>query len=106
MAFQKFETLGVWEIGRKGVVNAVNLKPKDVLDVCGISDDVANGTACALYGEQIGGWEARQNLDEYFCRKIEQGARHSDGDSTAIVIPSFGPRFGPGHKCRGKVTPS
>jgi hypothetical protein len=94
--FQKFETLGGREIKGKRVVDAIDMKTKDVLDVCGTSDDVADGAACALYGEQICGWKIRQNLNEYFCRKIKQGARHGDGDSTVIVIAPLSPRFGPG----------
>src|SRR6266850_393189 len=83
---QKFETLGVWEIGRREVIEAIDPKPKDVLKICGTSDNVTDGVACALYGDQTRSWKVRQNLNEYFCRKAEKGVRqrHVGGQQRLI----------------------
>jgi hypothetical protein len=74
MTSQEFEALGVWEIGRQEVVNAVYLDAQDVLKICSVGDDVADLAACALHREQICGLEVSQDLDEQFGRKIEKGA--------------------------------
>jgi hypothetical protein len=78
MTSQKFEALGIWEIGRQHVFDAIYLGTKEVLKVGGTSDYVANGTACALHGDHVGGREVSENLDEDLCRKSEEGVCGSD----------------------------
>ena len=87
VVMQKSEALRVWEIGRRKVIEAIGPKTKDVLKVGGTSDNVTDGVACALYGDQIRGWKVRQNLNEYFRRKTEKGARqrHVGGNSLTAI---------------------
>ena len=64
MAPQKLEAFGEGAVGGKEVVDAVDLRAEDVLEVGALGDDVVDPAACPLDSAQFYNGQVRKNEDE------------------------------------------